>query len=253
MKIFCVLTTFFLVLVLADIKSDILGICIKMVSKSNIKIEKASNYNNENGNGLEYAITRIVYGGWYSIDELNCMITVPEYVDTDSIKTIQNSIRMQKNLQKDIDFILGVSFFDAENKKVGKMVKLIEERRFRTTQQLKTSIFHASTKIQRLEPLGEARRRFVEKALKNIIARKLAENEAMDKMICYLIALWISTKTVLKTPAEYKRGDCIIEYKTDHNIQYRSIQDKIWQVDVNDNDIQIKELTVQLQEEYFRV
>ncbi|XP_050424895.1 uncharacterized protein LOC126836002 isoform X2 [Adelges cooleyi] len=140
-----------------------------------------------------------------------------------------------------------------ESQKTKNLTKLLENRRIGHTEELKNRIAHESTGFfLELRRLANDRRPTIERAVKKIIAEKLAGNVApiyMSSPICLLIALWISSNTASKTPTKFDGDNCIIGYKKYHFVKYRSIDGKLWQV--NRLDVPIKELNVQLYEENF--
>ncbi|XP_050425377.1 uncharacterized protein LOC126836212 isoform X2 [Adelges cooleyi] len=217
MKLFCVLISIFFINVSADDLMDFM----EQVVITNKHIREAYNFNGLKGYGLEYVIKTIVFEDDYWIDQLNCMIAVPEIVDLGNIQEYTN---YQLSMQREIKNRLQIP------------VPQVPDQDFRTIN---------------LTGLGKARRTLTSDALRNIIRLIFAENQqnVTSRLICRFIGLFTSIKyekLFTSTDEVLPDGLCIISDGANHVLKYRSFDGIYWQVEVNDVDYKVCLLWTQL-------
>ncbi|XP_050444233.1 uncharacterized protein LOC126847859 [Adelges cooleyi] len=227
MKLLCVLTSFFLVNVLALINLT----PFKMeVAITNVYIQDAFDNSDENGNELERVIETMVEESVIGYVVMNFMVTVPERASLTNAD-LDESIDQQRAMQDEITAVTGLPIPDVPDQDFANL---------------------------NLSELGDARRVLTKEALKNIIIRALNANEPIVTgiqiikfgQLCRFIGLWMSTLDPLlyikATRIEVIFNMCILTNTADHDIKYRKINDEFCLVDVNNIDNKLIELVVQL-------
>ncbi|XP_050444013.1 uncharacterized protein LOC126847678 [Adelges cooleyi] len=282
MKISCILLSFICVNVMAKIS---ITEYINMVELLNLQIQKASDINDDKGNGLEHAIKNIVHTNCNPMRFLFDMFTVPELALTGNFEFLQGSINTQTHtLQQKLFKFLGIPIIypNQSYEIIGKTTRrktrtyltgkaldnlldqiydippLDDENQTVTVHDDKYKIIYKATRraINKLNELGKARRVLTGNAIRNVLTQALAELISYDKMhsvykFCMLISLWISSKTasILLVSVGHEENDndtCVVHDEDGNAVKYRSFKGIYWQVNVNKTDTKIKELNVQL-------
>ncbi|XP_050443642.1 uncharacterized protein LOC126847455 [Adelges cooleyi] len=264
MKVFC----FFISFVFVHVATDELMDYKREVFITNAHIELAYNMkkitvgNKVIANGLEHVITKIVdiedHDMLRDLDLqraevvlMSIMIAVPEYYAY--LYDLDEAIYIQRAMQDEISSKLGIAVPEVTDQIFEKLVltQLGEDRRRFTGKALKDMMNNAITNYGNLTGHVEERRINPTKALIRKMVRSVYSRKQDDPLLwmCRLIALFMSTKFPTSFIKNIKTGDkktCFLEDEITASKTYREINGVWWQVNVNDIEDKLQLLKEQL-------